>query len=44
MDRLAWLHLALNAFWPKNYITDGPSGWLQFDHMVVARERVGCLR
>jgi len=38
------LALELNAFWPQNYITDGPPGWLQFDHMVIARERIGCLR
>jgi hypothetical protein len=36
--------LRLNAFWPQNYITSGPVGSLQFDNMVLAGERVGCLR
>jgi hypothetical protein len=36
--------LHLNAFWPQNYITSGPEGSVQYDDMVVASERVGCLR
>ena len=36
--------LRLNAFWPQNYITDDAMGTLTFDQMVVATERVGCLR
>ena len=36
--------LRLNAFWPQNYITEGPEGSVQYDHMVVATRRVGCLR
>ena len=36
--------LRLNAFWPQNYITEGPDGTVQYDDMVMARERVGCLR
>jgi hypothetical protein len=36
--------LQLNAFWPQNYITSGPDGNVQFDDMVVATERIGCLR
>jgi hypothetical protein len=37
--------LRLNAFWPQNYITDdGAVGSVQYDDMVVATERVGCLR
>ena len=35
--------LQLNYFWPQNYITEGPDGNLQFDDMVVASERIGCL-
>jgi hypothetical protein len=35
--------LKLNAFWPQNYITEGPEGSVQYDDMVVATERVGCL-
>ncbi|NMB73555.1 MAG: hypothetical protein GYA21_00335 [Myxococcales bacterium] len=35
--------LALNAFWPQNYITEGPAGTLTFDQMVVATRRVGCM-
>jgi hypothetical protein len=38
------LALKLNAFWPQNYITEGPAGSLWYDDMVVAKERVGCLR
>ena len=36
--------LRLNYFWPQNYITEGPDGALQFDDMVVATARIGCLR
>ncbi len=36
--------LRLNAFWPQNYITEGPEGTLIFDQMVVATTRVGCMR
>jgi hypothetical protein len=36
--------LQLNYFWPQNYITSGPDGSLQFDDMVVATARIGCLR
>ncbi|MBK7401050.1 MAG: hypothetical protein IPJ34_33555 [Myxococcales bacterium] len=36
--------LQLNHFWPQNYVTAGPAGNVYFDHMVVARTRVGCLR
>jgi hypothetical protein len=36
--------LALNAFWPQNYITSDEQGTLTFDQMVVATERIGCLR
>jgi hypothetical protein len=36
--------LQLNAFWPQNYITEGAEGSVQYDDMVVATERVGCLR
>ncbi len=35
--------LALNAFWPQNYITDTAEGTLAFDQMVVATQRVGCI-
>jgi hypothetical protein len=35
--------LQLDAFWPQNYITSGPDGSVQFDEMVVATSRVGCL-
>lgn len=35
--------LKINAFWPQNYITEGPDGWVQYDDMIVATERVGCL-
>jgi hypothetical protein len=38
------LDLKLNAFWPQNYITEGPDGSVQYDHMVVATRYVGCLR
>jgi hypothetical protein len=36
--------LALNYFWPQNYITDGPDGSLSFDDVVIAKTRIGCLR
>lgn len=36
--------LKLNAFWPQNYITSGGAGSVQYDDMVVATERVGCLQ
>jgi hypothetical protein len=36
--------LQLNYFWPQNYITQGPDGSVQYDDMVVATSRVGCLR
>jgi hypothetical protein len=35
--------LRLNAFWPQNYITEGPDGTLTFDQLVVATVRVGCM-
>jgi hypothetical protein len=37
-------NLKFNAFWPQNYITDGPDGSLQYDDMVVATTRIGCLK
>jgi hypothetical protein len=36
--------LHLNAFWPQNYITDATAGAVQYDDMVVATARIGCLR
>lgn len=36
--------LALNAFWPQNYVTNAAEGTLTFDQMVVATSRVGCTR
>ena len=36
--------LRLNAFWPQNYIAEGPEGTLTFDQLVVATERIGCIR
>lgn len=36
--------LALNAFWPQNYVTDAAQGTLTLDQMVVATARVGCTR
>jgi hypothetical protein len=36
--------LALNYFWPQNYITQGPDGSVSYDEMVVAKVRVGCLQ
>jgi hypothetical protein len=35
--------LTLNAFWPQNYITEGPEGSVQYDDMVLATARVGCI-
>lgn len=35
--------LQLDAFWPQNYITQGPQGSVEYDEMVVATARVGCL-
>jgi hypothetical protein len=36
--------LQLNYFWPQNYITSTEAGTLQFDDMVVATSRIGCLQ
>ena len=36
--------LKLNVFWPQNYISTNTMGTLTFDQMVVATERVGCMR
>jgi hypothetical protein len=37
--------LQLNYFWPQNYITQsGVTGSVNFDDMVVATERVGCIQ
>jgi hypothetical protein len=36
--------LQLNYFWPQNYITDGVAGSVQYDDMVVATTRIGCLQ
>jgi hypothetical protein len=36
--------LALNYFWPQNYITQGPDGSVNYDEMVVAKARIGCLQ
>lgn len=36
--------LALNAFWPQNYITDVAQGTMTLDQTVVASTRIGCLR
>lgn len=35
--------LRLNWFWPQNYISDG-QGSIQFDDIVVATERIGCIK
>jgi hypothetical protein len=35
--------LQLNYFWPQNYVTDPAEGALQFDDMVVATARIGCI-
>ena len=38
-------NLHINAFWPQNYITDTTTaGSVQYDDMVVATERIGCLQ
>ncbi len=36
--------LRLNAFWPQNYVTAGVDASVLFDDMVLATERVGCIR
>jgi hypothetical protein len=37
--------LQLNYFWPQNYITQaGTTAWVEYDDMVVATTRVGCLQ
>jgi len=37
--------LQLNAFWPQNYITDaGVTAWVEYDDMVIATTRIGCLQ
>jgi hypothetical protein len=36
--------LELNAFWPQNYVTDPSEAWIEFDDMIVATARIGCLR
>ncbi len=37
--------LNLNYFWPQNYITQtGITGWVEYDDMVIATSRVGCLQ
>ena len=36
--------LKLNWFWPQNYITDPASGSVWLDDIVVATQRIGCLR
>ncbi len=37
--------LKLNYFWPQNYITQaGVTGEVQYDDMVVATSRVGCIQ
>lgn len=44
---LQWRSVAtldLNYFWPQNYITDGGSGSVWYDDMVVAKTRVGCIQ
>ena len=38
------MDLKLNAFWPQNYITDPVAGSVWFDDMVIAKQRIGCLR
>ena len=35
--------LKLNAFWPQNYVTDPSEAWIEFDDMIVATARIGCL-
>lgn len=34
--------LALNHFWPQNYITDASVGSVWYDEMLVANVRIGC--
>jgi hypothetical protein len=36
--------LQLNYFWPQNYVTSTQTGTIQFDDMVVATSRIGCLQ
>lgn len=36
--------LTLNAFWPQNYITDDAQGSMLLDQMIVATQRIGCMR
>jgi hypothetical protein len=36
--------LKLNYFWPQNYITDPSTGGVQYDDMIVATSRIGCLQ
>ncbi len=37
--------LKLNAFWPQNYITQsGTTAWVEYDDMVIATSRIGCLQ
>src|SRR5262245_56845347 len=36
--------LKLNSFWPHNYITADGEGSIWLDDMVLATERIGCLR
>jgi hypothetical protein len=36
--------LALDNFWPQNYITDAGAGSVWYDDMVVAKARVGCIQ
>ncbi len=35
--------LKINAFWPQNYITKGGAGSVYYDHMVLAKSRIGCM-
>jgi hypothetical protein len=37
--------LQLDYFWPQNYITQaGTTAWVEYDDMVIAKTRVGCLQ
>lgn len=37
--------LPLNYFWPQNYITQaGTTAWVEYDDMVIATTRIGCLQ
>jgi hypothetical protein len=37
--------LKLTYFWPQNYITtSGTTAWVEYDDMVIAKTRVGCLQ